>query len=100
MKEDTTTKSHRAKEVAVKIQRFMEQEIDFRQSPTIFSELARSSPIGFYIVQDGKFRYVNFRFEEILGYSKEELIGTDSLNYVYPEDRDAVRANAAAYTER
>jgi PAS domain S-box-containing protein len=94
MKDEVSTKSHRAKEVAAKIRRFMEQDIDFRQSPTILSELVRSSPIGLYIVQEGKFQYVNPRFEEISGYSKEELIGTDSLSYVHPEDKETVRANA------
>jgi two-component system sensor histidine kinase/response regulator len=71
-----------------------EQELE--QSLTILSGLARSSPIGLYVVQEGKFQYVNSRFSEISGYSREELLGTDSLDYVHPDDRDAVRAKAVA----
>jgi PAS domain S-box-containing protein len=64
------------------------------EAEAIFRALALSSPIGIYIVQGGKFQYVNPRFEEISGYSKGELLGTDSLSYVHPEDREVVRANA------
>ncbi|MFC1967611.1 PAS domain S-box protein [Chloroflexota bacterium] len=56
--------------------------------------IARNSPIGIYIVQDSKFRYVNPQMEKSLGYPEKELIGTESLKYVYPDDRDIVRARA------
>ena len=71
-------------------------ERELEQSLTILSGLARSSPIGLYVVQEGKFQYVNSRFEEISGYTREELMGTDSLGYVHPDDRNAVRAKAVA----
>jgi two-component system sensor histidine kinase/response regulator len=71
-------------------------ERELEQSLTILSGLARSSPIGLYVVQEGKFQYVNSRFEEISGYTHEELLGTDSLGYVHPDDRDAVRTKAVA----
>ncbi len=61
------------------------------QSMPLFSDLANSSPAGIYIIQDGKIRYVNSRMEKISGYSKEELLGTDYLTRVHPEDRDEVR---------
>jgi two-component system, sensor histidine kinase and response regulator len=63
------------------------------ESLPIFRELARSSPIGLYIVQDGKFRYVNSRFETITGYSKEEVLGTDAMKQVHPEDRKELMTN-------
>jgi PAS domain S-box-containing protein len=94
MKEDSKTKVLSINKPRVKRQQIDEKEEELKQSLIIFRGLASSSPIGIYIVQDGKFRYVNFRFEEISGYSEEELLGTDSLSYVYSEDRDAVRANA------
>jgi len=40
-----------------------------------------------YIVQDGKFIYVSSLFQELSGYTDEELLGTCFLNYVHPEDR-------------
>ncbi|WP_338834086.1 hypothetical protein MHLNE_04520 [Moorella humiferrea] len=61
-------------------------------------ELLRSifslSPIGMYIVNGGRFRLVNARFEKLSGYSQEELIGREALSLVHPEDREAVRRNA------
>jgi PAS domain S-box-containing protein len=51
------------------------------------------APIGIYIAQDGKFRFVNPAFLKIAGYQKDELLGADSLKLVFPEDRDRVRKN-------
>ncbi len=64
------------------------------QMEEIFNALMYSSPIGIYIIQDSKFSFVSRKFSEILGYAQNELIGSDALNYVYPDDRVAVRANA------
>ena len=52
------------------------------------------SPIGIYMVQDGKFIFVNPEFQRISGFDEKELLGTESLEIVLPEDRDRVRNNA------
>ncbi len=52
------------------------------------------APIGVYIVQDGKFRFVNPEFQKITGFGEAELLGSDSLDVVVPEDRGSVRENA------
>lgn len=61
-------------------------------------ELLRSifdhSPIGMYIASEGKFQLVNFQFEKLSGYSREELIGREALSLVFPEDRETVRREA------
>jgi diguanylate cyclase (GGDEF)-like protein/PAS domain S-box-containing protein len=49
---------------------------------------------GIYIVQDGKFQYVNSLFQELAGYTEQELIGMRSLDLVYPADRETVREKA------
>ncbi len=67
-----------------------------KQVETLLRTLAERSPIGAYIVQDGKFRYVNAHIEECLGLRQDELLGTNSLDYVLPGDRDVVRAAAIA----
>ena len=67
-----------------------------KQSETLLRTIADSSPIGVYIVQDGKFKYVNRPLQTALGYSAEELIDTDSLDHVFPDDREYVRKNAIA----
>ena len=59
----------------------------------LYRTLANSSPIGVYIVQDGKFKFVNAQFRKYTGYREDELLGMNSLNVVYPEDRAKVREN-------
>jgi PAS domain S-box-containing protein len=56
----------------------------------------QKSLIGSYIVQDGKFRYVNPEFIRITGFSENELIDTDPLNIVHEDYRDYVRQNAVS----
>jgi diguanylate cyclase (GGDEF)-like protein/PAS domain S-box-containing protein len=61
-------------------------------------ELARgmldTAATGIYLLQDGRFEYVNRLFEQISGYSSDELKGVYSIEYVHPEDREMVRAKA------
>ena len=66
-----------------------------RQSEELYATMANSSQVGIYIVQDGKFVFVNPQFQEDTGFSADELLGTDSLRIVHPDDRETVRENAA-----
>lgn len=59
-----------------------------------FERLFLISPIGIFIVQKGRFRFVNPAFTEISGYKAEQLLGMDSLAIVHPDDRSQVRAHA------
>ena len=52
--------------------------------------------IGNYVAQDGVFIHVNPEFVRITGYSRDELIGMDSLAIVRPDDRSHVRKSAIA----
>jgi PAS domain S-box-containing protein/putative nucleotidyltransferase with HDIG domain len=56
--------------------------------------LIRSACTGIYIIQKGRFIYVNSLFQEMTGYSERELVNSGALNLVHPEDRDMVRQNA------
>lgn len=58
------------------------------------SALIQWSPIGIYVVQDGRFAFVTTQFQKIVGYSEAELVGMNSLDVVLPEDRELVRENA------
>jgi len=50
--------------------------------------------IGAYIIQDGRFVFVNPRFEELSGYSTEELLAIDDVSVlVHPDDRGLFREN-------
>ena len=64
------------------------------ESSDLAQALLRCAGTGIYIVQDGKFKYVNSLFQELTGYSELELLDKYSLNLVYPEDRETVREKA------
>jgi PAS domain S-box-containing protein len=59
-----------------------------------FHTLADHSPIGIYISQERRLRYVNPRYCAYTGFSESELIGTDPMLLVYADDRIGVRENA------
>lgn len=65
-----------------------------RQAGELFHIFRISSPIGLFIIQDGKFRFVNDVFHSITGASPEALLGTEPTNLILPDDRNMVRENA------
>jgi PAS domain S-box-containing protein len=65
-----------------------------RESEVQFRSLVEQSIVGIYIVQDGKFVYVNPRFAEIRGYvSTDEILGRDVLPLIVERDRSSVAEN-------
>jgi PAS domain S-box-containing protein len=60
----------------------------------LFRTLENSSRAGIYVVQGGRFRFVNAHAAFNWGYSKEELIGLESMSLVHPDDRERVRQDA------
>ncbi|MDD5190427.1 MAG: HAMP domain-containing sensor histidine kinase [Dehalococcoidales bacterium] len=54
----------------------------------------RSSPIGLFILQDGKFKFVNENFRGVVTGSVTDLLETESMKLVIPEDREMLRDNA------
>jgi diguanylate cyclase (GGDEF)-like protein/PAS domain S-box-containing protein len=65
-----------------------------KREEELYKTLATSSPVGIYIIRDGKFRFVNPKFQEFVGYSVQELIDMSSISMIHPEDREAARENA------
>ena len=65
-----------------------------RESQEMSRCMLESAATGIYLLQEGKFQYVSPLFEEISGYTSDELIGTYSLGYVHPEDREITRRKA------
>ncbi len=59
-----------------------------------FQNIFDNSPIGVYIIQDGKFCFVNLKFQDITGFTEQELINSNSLKIVHPDDVEMVRTNA------
>jgi diguanylate cyclase (GGDEF)-like protein/PAS domain S-box-containing protein len=56
--------------------------------------LIRCPGLGIYIVQDGKFQYANALFQEMTGYTEQELQSIHPLELVHPADRELVREKA------
>ena len=68
--------------------------IPTEQGESLFKAISQSSTLGIFIVQDGKFRFINRRFQTDTGYSLDELQDMRPLDIVLPEDRERVRENA------
>jgi PAS domain S-box-containing protein len=66
-------------------------ELALRESEQKYATLVEDALIGVYILKDGKIEFVNDKFADIYGYSKDELIGMDSLDLVHPHDRPVVK---------
>ena len=63
-------------------------------SAELAKALIRCAGTGIYVVQDGKFQYTNSLFQEMTGYTEQELLGMYSLDLVHPDDREVVRKRA------
>ncbi|KAA0548773.1 PAS domain S-box protein [Bacillus sp. BGMRC 2118] len=55
-----------------------------------YRNLTEDSIVSIYLIQDGKYVYVNQKLVELSGYEKDELIGMDAIQLVHPEDRQYV----------
>lgn len=65
-----------------------------KQSENLFRALSEESLVGVYLIQDNKFKYVNPRFADIFGYSRDEIMNSMSpLDLTHPDDRDIVEEN-------
>ncbi|MFA5182361.1 MAG: PAS domain S-box protein [Syntrophales bacterium] len=60
----------------------------------LYRTLADSSHTGIYIVQAGKFQYLNRNAARHAGYAMEDMMRMDPLTVVHPDDRKRVKENA------
>lgn len=65
-----------------------------KQNRDIYEKISESSPVGVYVSQKGKFLLVNSQMLNYSGFREDELINSDALSIVHPEDRRLVRENA------
>ncbi len=64
-------------------------ENKLKESEQRFRVLSEASTVGVYLIQDRKLRYINPRFCEISGYSKEELLNLDDpVQLIHEDDID------------
>lgn len=65
-----------------------------QQSESKFRSLVEESLAGVYIIQDGKFSYVNPRAAEIFGYTTDEILsGKTIVDLAYEKDLNIVQEN-------
>ncbi|HMK16470.1 MAG TPA: PAS domain S-box protein, partial [Methanomicrobiales archaeon] len=63
-----------------------------QESEAKFRDITENSPLGIYLTEKGKFRYVNPRFAEIHGFGPDELPGRMGLeNLIHPDDWQVMR---------
>jgi two-component system NtrC family sensor kinase len=65
-----------------------------RIAEEFYRTVANNSLTAIYIVQDSKIRFVNPYLPSYSGYSENDLMGMDILDFVVPEDRERVREQA------
>lgn len=65
-----------------------------KQAEDLFRSLTNNSPVAAYIIQEGHFCFVNPFFRLVTGFREEELIGSEPLDMVHPEDRELSRKMA------
>lgn len=61
-----------------------------RESEEQFRGIVELANVGIAIVQDARFRFVNPHWASMLGYSVDELLGTEFMPYCTPEERDRI----------
>ncbi|HXB93140.1 MAG TPA: PAS domain S-box protein [Puia sp.] len=75
-------------------------EREFRAAELMFRTISERSLVGIYIIQDGRFAYVNPKFAEIFGYPPEEMINSYSVEMIVDaEDQDRIREQIRARME-
>ncbi len=71
------------------------------ESEAKFRNLVEGSPAGIYIIQDGRFVYVNEAHANILGRTPEDMLALDSvLDVIYEPDRIKFKENVRRRLER
>jgi PAS domain S-box-containing protein len=61
-------------------------EEELRRSEAMFRTLSENAMVGVYVLQNGKFVYVNKRLAEMFGYEPDELVGKETLSIIHPDD--------------
>jgi diguanylate cyclase (GGDEF)-like protein/PAS domain S-box-containing protein len=64
-----------------------------RESEAKFRGLVSQSMVGIGMIEDGKFTYSNAKFDEIFGYTADEVRSLGPLDVAVPEDRPIVAEN-------
>jgi PAS domain S-box-containing protein len=59
-----------------------------KEADELYKTLTEKSLIGIYIVQDGKFQFVNDNVTSYTGRTIDEIIGMNSADFLHPDDKE------------
>lgn len=62
----------------------------------LFRLLVHNNQVGTFLQQDGKFLYINDQLALYAGYSRNDILGRDFIDFVHPDDREMVVSRAIA----
>ena len=85
--------SHRTAELEAAVRENERINRALRESEAKFRGLVSQSMVGIVIIEDGRFSYSNAKFDEIFGYSAEEVRGLGPLDIAIDNDRPLVAEN-------
>jgi len=75
-------------------------EDDLRESEGKYRSVVESDLVGFCIIQDGLFEFVNDQFCRMTGRTREDLLGgTDPVTLIHEDERDKAREILAAFQD-
>jgi PAS domain S-box-containing protein len=69
------------------------RELKVASEEELYKILAHHSQVGCYIMQDGKFQFVNSHFQEYAGYTGDEMLTMKPTSLILPEDRRKTARN-------
>jgi len=73
--------------------------IERKQNTEIINTIYQHSPLGIFILQEGKLQYTNAQFQRITGYTPAELLGRELTDLVATGDVAAVRSSTTLTTK-
>jgi diguanylate cyclase (GGDEF)-like protein/PAS domain S-box-containing protein len=65
-----------------------------RRAEKLYQTVAEQSFAGVYVIQKGIFQYINSNAAAYSGHTPEELVGTEAMSLVHPDDREMLREHA------
>jgi diguanylate cyclase (GGDEF)-like protein/PAS domain S-box-containing protein len=65
-----------------------------KRAEKLYQTVAEQSFAGVYVIQKGIFQYINSNAAAYSGHTPEELVGTEAMILVHPDDREMLREHA------
>lgn len=72
-------------------QALLQTEATLVESEARFRSLSENSLASVYAIQDGRFAYINPSMTRLFGYTASELLGSEVVRFIHPDDRALVQ---------